>query len=760
MSDRLIELKKSFGAIAIILLFIVMIDVVKAKDIIIVKNKKALCRLVVPRKKDRWLTMAVKDLQDYIYKSSGAKVKIVYGKAPDDSLVNIHVGSDDYVKKLNPKMPSPQGFIIQFSDEKNIILAGQPVDGIELNTMYGAHRFLEKYIGVKWLFPLELGEYVPKHDTISVPMRNIVGKPSFFRRSYSGLDKVYMKKKPRYSGLLWGLRQGYMSGSGLECNHNIGNIFPPAKYTKTHPEFFPLINGKRYWPKPNPKDRRWRVKYWDPCYTAPGIVDEAVKNIIKYFDENPTKENYSLAVNDNVNVCQCKNCRAKNKDFPEGVSSQSYYEWCNAVVKKVRKKYPDKYFGLIVYPPVVMPPKGIVLDNHIVPVLCRDLGFYADAEIRKNVDEKLVESWHKVAPTLGWWDYTNSDAYIIPRVTSHNTANTLKYLYKNGLRFYSNEVHPGPGWKTAPQAYLRYKLLWNINLDTDKVLKEWYVACVGEKAAPYLEQYYDYWEDFWVKRATKTDWFRRNAGTRTYLLRKELGYLAALKQEDLDKCEKLLVKTCELAGTAKQKQRAKFIQDYFLLAKNKHLEPYIQFLKMSSSKKYKFLRGRVIQKFDCDKGIKSWKPWKRKNVTGIFYYDKKVGCRKKGSLAVDTRNSVSGSYVYRKNMDITLGKSYRVSVMVKTQNMSKKDLVTLELRFLKEKGFMGADMHNKRIYQYKDIIRGGTNGKWKKLQICFNIPAKIWNDVKAMAIRIIIGANRHNIKAWIDDVTIEEINGK
>lgn len=179
-----------------------MTDKVKTKSIVIVKNKKALCRLILPGKSKEifWgCRGAARDLRNYIYKSSGVKPEIIYGKAPDNKLVNIHVGLTDYVKKINPKLPSPQGFVIQFPDEKNIIIAGRLLGEkafSEANTVYGAHCFLRKYIGIRWLLPGELGEYVPRHDTISIPMENIVEKPSFLLRQYSGLGKAYKNSTP------------------------------------------------------------------------------------------------------------------------------------------------------------------------------------------------------------------------------------------------------------------------------------------------------------------------------------------------------------------------------------------------------------------------------------------------------------------------------------------------------------------------------------------------------------------------------------
>jgi hypothetical protein len=59
--------------------------------------------------------------------------------------------------------------------------------------------------------------------------------------------------------------------------HNLNVLFPPSKYAKSHPEFFPILNGKRYIP-PADADGNWQ-----PCFSADGIVDEASKNIKEYF---------------------------------------------------------------------------------------------------------------------------------------------------------------------------------------------------------------------------------------------------------------------------------------------------------------------------------------------------------------------------------------------------------------------------------------------------------------------------------------------
>jgi len=725
-----------------------------AKNITLVKNKKAFFRIVVAENPGRWLSFAANDLSAYIFKSTGAKLEIVTNKIKEDGLGNIHLGETDYVKKLNLELPKQQGFVIKFPDSKNIVIIGPPMESSNLNTSYGASYFLRTYLGIRWLFPGELGEYVPKLKILSIPVKDVWEEPAFLRRDMSGLMKAYKDKQKQLECLHWGIRQGYLSKAGLRINHNIGNILPPDVYTKTHPEFFPLINGKRFFPKYNSKDKQWQVKHWDPCYSAEGIVEEAAKNLIMYFDENPDKLSVSLSINDSAFICECKKCREKNRNFPDNISSQSYYEWANAVVKKVREKYPDKYFGLLAYASVFYPPENIKLDDHIVPVICRDLLYWADPELKK-IGYERVKTWNKIAPTLGWWDYSYGGHYIVPRVYFHHLANTLKYLYKNNLRFYHTELYPSQYWKNVPQAYLQWKILWNPNVNTDEVLNEWFELAVGSKAAPFLAEYFSFWEDFWTNRVIKTDWFQRGAKTRPYLERKELGYLKVLNENDLIKCESLLLKTYDLAETQKQKERAKFFLDYFVKAKNEYILPYIFYAKMMQHKPA-IKEQRPVYEYGYDEGFEKWGTWKRKYSTAVFRHDKTDGRTKKGSLLIDNRISRPSPLCFlNKNLKIEHGKTYKVSVWCKTSDMPAGGFVKLVLRFQTPKGMFGSQ--EKIQYQFVDGIFEDTGGSWKNLTVYFKVPKNAWKDVTGVYCQLLVRGAGDGSKYWFDDYSISEV---
>ena len=754
-------LKSSFCLFLFMSFLIIESHHLHAENITLVKNKEAFFRIVVAENPDRWLSFAANDLSAYISKSTGAKLEIVTNTIKKDGIGNIHLGETDYVKKLNLKLPKQQGFVIKFPDSKNIVIIGPSMESGNLNTSYGVSYFLRTYLGIRWLFPGELGEHVPKLKILSIPTKDVWEEPAFLRRDMSGLPKAYKDKQKRLECLYWGIRQGYLSKAGLRINHNIGNILHPDKYIKTHPEFFPLINGKRFFPKHNSKDKKWHIKHWDPCYSAEGIVEEAAKNLIIYFDENPDKLSVSLSINDSAFICECKKCREKNKNFPDNINSQSYYEWVNAVVKKVREKHPDKYFGLLAYSRVSLAPENIKLDDHIVPIICRDLLYWADPKL-KQIGYERVKTWSKIAPTLGWWDYSYGGPYIVPRVYFHHLADTLKYLYKNNLRFYHTELYPSQHWKNVPQAYLQWKILWDSNVNTDEVLNEWFELAVGKKAAPYFKEYFSFWEDFWTNRAIKTDWFQRGAKTRPFLARRELRYLKALNnEEDMNECEKLLKKTFALAETEKQKERAKFFLDYFVNVKNEQILPYIFYAKMAQ-RKPTIKKQHTIYKYGYDKGKEKWNSSKRNYSTAVFRHDKMNGRTKKGSLLIDNRKSKESPLCFlNKNLKwdrIEHGKTYKISVWCKTKDMLPGGFVKLLIRFnRKEGGFFGADAQRKRIYQFVDSLYEDTGGSWKNLTVYFKVPKNAWKEVASVYCQLAVRGAGDGSKYWFDDFSFDEV---
>ena len=121
------------------------------------------------------------------------------------------------------------------------------------------------------------------------------------------------------------------------------------------------------------------------------------------------------------------------------------------------------------------------------------------------------------------------------------------------------------GIEEGPKRYLYHKLLWNIDLDLEETLKDWYEAAVGAKAAPYLQEYYRLWERIWEQEAVKTDWFRSSKNN-VYLSLGDPSYLYAPGENDLPELRSAIERVVELAdkhGDERQRIRAGWLMRDF-----------------------------------------------------------------------------------------------------------------------------------------------------------------------------------------------------
>ncbi len=510
------------------------------KSIRLVENHTASAVIAIATQPSTSVRRSAKLLSAYLEKSTGAGLPIRQsGGQTYSEGITIHIGQTAYTHRFGHFMGSidDDGFYILFPDEKNIVILG----ATDWGTEFGVYEFLERYVGVRWLMPGPHGDHVPQHPTLDIPMQTVHQEPMFFSRQFSGFANQTQR--------IWA-RRNRMHGR-IAFHHNLAILFPPEKYIHTHPEFFPIHNGKRYLPSSN-NDR----SNWQPCFTAPGIVEEAIKNICHYFEKHPEKMSYSLGINDRGGFCECEKCqaaRSADKNFLGFQDHSDYYfKWVNAVVEGVLKKYPDKWFGCLAYSHLASPPKEVSLNSRVIPYMTYDRMKWIDSRIEHS-GKLFTESWKKKSPVVGWYDYIYGTPYLLPRVYFHKMAEYINYGYTYGVRAMYAESYPN--WGEGPKLYIALKLLWNPNLNVDELLHEWYVNAVGEKAAPYLKAYYDFWEDFWTVRIQRTFWFAR-AYTGQYLRFKNPAYIDVLSFEELEQCRKFLEGVLDNTQTREQQARA------------------------------------------------------------------------------------------------------------------------------------------------------------------------------------------------------------
>lgn len=514
----------------------------------IVEEGKTLSIIVISDKASDKVKDAVKLLQRYIKESSGADVAVFSEKqlkAEQSAKIRIYVGAGKYVDGLDLRLQSldGDGYVLRGTADGDFVIVG-PTDW---GTKFGVYEFLEQYIDIRWLMPGVYGDDVPVHHTIDIPVKEVRDEPVFISREYCGTQEPEV--------LLW--LQRNRNHYRIYFNHHLMYLFPPEKYGKTHPEFFPILDGKRHIPEAND-----RIS-WQPCFSADGIVDEAVKNICKYFDEHPEEISYSLGIIDSTKFCQCQRCSSRypKEDnflgFPH--YSDLYFDWCNQVITRVLEKYPDKWFGVLAYFNVAQPPDHTKIHPRIIPFMTYDRMKWVVPEIRQ-VGEDFTKKWHKVSPSIGWYDYIYGTPYMLPRVYFHQMADYIKFAQENGVIGLYAEAYPNFG--EGPKLYVALKLAWNPNQDVDKLISEWYLRAVGKDAASYLAEYYRIWEVFWTTRALKSKWFTKDKDG-IWLGFSNPDYLADVSEEDIIRSRELLEAVVSKAQTKKQRSRAQLLLKAF-----------------------------------------------------------------------------------------------------------------------------------------------------------------------------------------------------
>lgn len=483
---------------------------------------------------------AVALLRDLVRESTGAELPVT---AVADDRPAVHVGRSPAVDALGviPADLDDDGFVLHPVDETTYVIAGPT----EWGTEFGVCEFLERHVGVRWLLPGEHGTDVPARRDVVASPDEVRSEPAYFSRLLSGL------KGPAQAE--WA-RRNRMHGR-VSFHHNLLHLFPPSRYFDTHPEFYPIVNGQRY--RPTSDDDHT----WQPNFSAPGIVDEAIANITRYFAEHPEQTSYSLGINDGRAYDESPESLARETGTLNTLGirnvSDSYYQWCNEVIEGVLKVYPDKWFGCLAYSNVFDPPTRVKVHPRLIPYMTYDRMKWIDPEIEA-MGHRLTEQWQATSPVLGWYDYAYGSPYCLPRVYPHRMQEYLRFGRDHGVRAHYAEIYPN--WGEGPKPYLYLRLQWDPDLDVDAVLDEWYERCVGPDAAPLLKEYYAIWERFWTKDILSSPWFTKGG---QYLNFASPTYLAIVNEDDVRRSRVLLDGCLAAARTEPQKARAALLRDAF-----------------------------------------------------------------------------------------------------------------------------------------------------------------------------------------------------
>jgi len=427
-----------------------------------------------------------KNLQAYVEKSTGRKLQLVAEKGyqPGAMPLAIFVGDTAKARELfgeKLKTLDADAYIVHIAPSF-VVLAGSP---------YAEWDFLRTHLGIESYVPNELFTVVPKHEKVLVPAGTRVEEPVFLSRGFSALNtSQWLRGHPP---IPWRIASGH---GRYKFHHNIHSFIPVAEFGKDHPEYFPMVGGKRSIISTSAGP--------GPCISNPEVVQIVIRKCREFFDKNPKELCISLGMTDG-GYCECPACKAMDGPSLEingrtSAKSNRYYAFLNQVAKAIRESHPGKFIGTLGYAGADLPPTFPVERNLIV-YMCYNRANWVNPEDKK-ADLALIDAWMERLDRIGIYEYLYGLGYSVPRLYTHRLADMLRYVgNKKPLSGLYAEIYSHHGLD-GPKAWLTERLLWNPNQDVDQLLAQWSAACFGPAAEP-MRQYFDLLEQTWIKNSSR-----------------------------------------------------------------------------------------------------------------------------------------------------------------------------------------------------------------------------------------------------------------
>lgn len=426
--------------------------------------------IVVPKDANKDIRFAVDELV-YAVKESCGDTPSVVTDGESLSTPQIHLGNTEKIKreKLKPKRSETglDGYKILFSGE-DICITSATSEGV----IYGVYKLLQETIGTAFY---GYGEYqIPKKQDVPCPQREWTVKPSIETRVRDLAYTVYDKETER--------RLGFNASTGrtwVTWAHTHFDLIPKTKFWFSHRDYY-SHDGNQL------------------CLSNLELVPEMVNAVLARLTPQQFERSDVLFVmvghEDNSSFCDCEKCKENKKKYggPSGVMMRFINLVADGVNEFVAKNYPDKVVKIITfaYGPTIPAPvvedengKFTAVDKSVkahknVGIMLAPLGSdWAHSLIDKKYNEKTrasLRGWQAVKPELFIWTYDGvfDESFIYSDNFKHLKESYLVFK-ACGATYLYDEGHQERGFPFLDlRNYIRAKLMWDLSLDTEALVKE------------------------------------------------------------------------------------------------------------------------------------------------------------------------------------------------------------------------------------------------------------------------------------------------
>lgn len=480
----------------------------------LVEAGKPAAAIVIPRDATPLERFAAEELRDHISLMSGAQLPI--GNSAPAGTPRVLIGRSAENAGVAVRDLPPEHYRIK-TIAGALCLAGHdrgdkqadPLDlsDVQPGTLFAVYDLLDRALGVRWLWPGDLGTHAPKQDTITIPDLDLTGGPRLVQRKMRTLRgrledmkdfttegvnllPADLTERLRRDELLWLRRQQMGKRENLPFGHSFTRWW--AKYGQSHPEYFAkLPNRKQPYPKPD------RVKL---CVSNPAVVEQIVRD----WQQAGAGPTLAACPNDSRAYCTCERCREWDKPeitTPENVDKSiltyRYVRFWNAIAEKAAAINPKVVVCGYAYTNYRVPPVGVKLHPNIA------LGYIGNPSSvphRPDGDDLQAhwEGWSRAGAKLFFRPNWTCAGHMTPYLPLHDSGSFIKFAYEHNMlgtdfdSLFSRWATQGAWYYVIGRLHMRP------DLSVEAVIGE-YVSGFA-KAAPAIRKYLDYWEKFTAER--------------------------------------------------------------------------------------------------------------------------------------------------------------------------------------------------------------------------------------------------------------------
>jgi hypothetical protein len=502
----------------------------------LVKDSQSTCVVVLANEPTETARYAAEELVRHIQKATGAAIEIVTeASTPAEIWTRVYIGETE-AARLNGIDTDrlPRETFVMRSVGNDLFIAGQESDKDPLDqnnpdagTLFGVYEFLERYLGVRWLWPGELGTFVPQTGTVEIWSVNETIAPALaFRELVWGRTRAALhpdfQLEPADAALGFSAEGARKYAEAVEVllrRHRMGggDAEPPTghtfngwweKYGKDHPEWFALRkDGTRGHPDPTYPDVSM-------CVSNPEFQDFVI-------EQWNGDEVLRVGPVDRPGRCVCENCRAWDGPQPDpppwfaerlylsdrrseglfaGSTSDRYARFWKILQEKAERKNPNvlvsaSYLYENEFP---APVTGIKLNKNIygefVQWLDPHLRYFPMPEEAFDWIKEQWLGWRETGIRMGYRPNYLHDGYVMPHFETRQSGEFFKFAYDHGMEGARFDSLTGQWAVQGLRLYLHLRLMNKPDLEVEEVRKE-YFSGFGPSAEA-MREYFDYWEDY------------------------------------------------------------------------------------------------------------------------------------------------------------------------------------------------------------------------------------------------------------------------